>query len=901
MTPDTHTSPPKLPILLLRWFCRSAYVEDIEGDLVERFYRQVEQLGERKAKRRLYLEVFKLIRPNLVKTPSITQNFPQVDIFRNYFKTTIRSARHEISFTILTIICLVIGLSASIYVGLYTKHELSYDTFHEKADRIYRINQTFIWGERDELFGSTGPAIMGAVQAEIPEFEVMTRVITFNDALITVQSNNQSVVFEEGALRGADSTFFEVFTFPFIKGNQKIALNEPYSAVLTESAAMKYFGTTDILNEQLTIEDEDHKHSYLVTGVTKDIPSNSHITFDILVSMNSIQRLKWMSDSWWWTTFINFGVLRADANPAFVAEKLKQVPVKHLEPFLLKYMGMTYQEYIDSGKEWNLYLQPLLDVHLSGKEVFSRLNETGNIEMIITLDLIGLLILLLSIINFVNLTTARSSVRSKEVGVRKVIGTTKRALIFQFLFESLLFCFISIFISAALLLILEPYLSVISGKELPIGALLLDTAVIWGILAGMVLIATLAGIYPAFFLSSVEAVKVIKGQLVSGSKGSLIRRVLVTVQFAVSIALIASSLIIQKQVNHWLSMDLGFTRDNIIVVRNAERLEASVDTYKKEIANLPQVKSTSFSSDTPPYVKDDDGDFYLSGVEGPAQHLSFWTADEYFPEMYGLKIIAGTNFGPGNTENTMVVSKSLGEAYGITDPADLIGRRLKYYEYNSVIIGVFEDIQTEIRWEQRPIAIFYEDYVQAPWKHTGPGRELSVRLNDQLTAAQVNEVLVAMEERWSDFSSMPLKYEFLDEQYAAIFESSIEFGKLIRVYAIIAAIIAGLGLMGLVAYVIERRNKEIGIRKVLGAPISSLLLLLTSEFGRLLLIGFVIATGLAWYVMHQWQADFEYRETISPLTFLLAGVIMLLVVVLTLGYQSLKAASANPIKYLRDE
>ncbi|MEM9328107.1 MAG: ABC transporter permease [Bacteroidota bacterium] len=897
--PEPSIQPPSGPLRLLRWFCKADYLEDIEGDLVERFEKEYAELGPSKARRKFIREVLGLLRPNLIRGISKTQKFSQLDIFKNYFKTTVRSARRELSFTLLTLLCLIIGFAASIYVGLYTKHELGFDTFHEKSDRIYRINQTYIWGDRDEQFGSTGPAVMTAIQEEIPEFETMARVLTFNDAVVTINDNNQTAMFEEGELRGADSTFFDIFTFPFIAGNPKTALKAPHSVVLTASAAKRYFGTTDILGKQMTIKDEDHEHSYLVTGVTEDIPTNSHITFELLISNSSVRRFQWNSDTWWWTTFVTFGLLRPDADPDFVAKKVAQVPAKYLEPFLLRYQGITYEEFEASGREWNLYMQPLLDIHLSSKRVFSRLNDTGDLNMIITLVTIGLLILALSIINFINLSTARSSIRSKEVGMRKIIGTTRKSLMIQFLFESLLFCTISAMISLVLLLIFSDYLSVISGKTLDLPMLISDPLVIGVILAGIVLVSIAAGLYPAFILSSVQPIKIIKGQLVSGAKGSFIRRLLVTVQFAVSMALIASSLIIQDQVRYWLNMDFGFTKDNVIVIQNVERLTSSLDAFQSELLQYSQVKNISFSSDTPPYMNESDQEFYLSGEEEKLQ-ISFWFTDENFFDIYGLEIIAGRGFEKGlNNRNTVVVSRSFAEFYGITDPSEIIGRSLRYYGSNAEIVGVSEDIETEIRFKQLPIATYFEE-IDSLQPYT-PGRELSIQLQDQLSAAQVNELMIKMEERWSELSPLPLKSYFLDERYESIFETTIDFGQLINFYAMIAAILAGLGLMGLVAYVIERKNKEIGIRKVLGASRSSVWFLLTSEFGRLLLIGFVIASSISWYIMHGWQQDFQYRDTIDPLTFLFAGFIMLAVVLATMGYQTIKAASANPIKYLRDE
>ena len=897
--------PPKWPLLFFRWYCRRDYLEDLEGDLLERFDQRLQQ--NKSAHWLFTLDVLRLFRPGLIRGFSIAQKLNQMTLFNNYFKTTLRSAQKEKSFTVLTLLCLTIGFATSLYVGLYTKHELSYDTFHEKVDRIYRINQTFIWGERDELFGSTGPAVMGAIQAEVPEFETMTRVITYNDALITLQSGKQSFTFEEGKLRGADSTFFEVFTFPLLRGNPKTALTEPYSVVMTRSMAEKYYGTIDILGEQLTISDEEHQHSYLVTGVAEDLPSNSHVTFDLLTSMSSVNRLKFQSDTWWWTTFITFGVLRPDADPALVAEKVAQVPAKYLEPFLLRYRGMTYQEFQESGETWELYMQPMREIHLSGKKVFSRLNKTGDLQTILVLNTIGGLILLLSIINFINLTTARSSRRSKEAGIRKIIGTTRSSLISQFLLEAFLFCLVSMALSLVIVQLLSPYFEMITGKVIPLSHLF-DPLGISMMIGTLILVTVLAGLYPAFVISAIQPLKVLKGQLASGTQGNFIRKTLVTVQFTISIALIACSLIIERQVSYWMNMDLGFTRDNIIVIQNLERLDQSMNAFKHELRQNPRIQAVSFSSDSPPYIGHSDGDFELSGVEDRTSQISFLTADESFASVYGLQLLAGEAFDSSkNNAQKIMVSRSVVQSFGLTDPTEAIGETLRYHQTSGQIVGVFEDIETEIGWTQFPIAVYFEDYEKVRIENgddqlsPGPYRELSIHLADGLTPAQVSQLLTDLEANWAQFSPLPIKYYFLDQLYRSLFETSIHFGKLINLYSLIATLIAGLGLMGLVAYVIERRNKEIGIRKVLGASIGQVMVMLTSEFGKLLLIGFVVASAISWIFMKDWQADFPYQQTIHPLTFLWAGLIMLVVALLTLGFQTLKAARSRPVDYLRDE
>lgn len=314
-------------IKLLRWFCHPALIEDVEGDLMELFEDRAITNGEWKAKWLMWWDVLKLFRPGIIRGLSSQNKMSRFGMIRNYFITAIRSAKKEKAFTVLNITCLSIGFTACLYIAMYSMEELSYDSFHEKADRIYRINQTYIWGNTDDLFGSTGPAVMTAIESEVPEFETMTRVHTFEDAIVSTLSNERKEVFEEGQVRGADSTFFQVFSFPLIKGNPNTALVNPNSVVLTESMARKYFGSIDILGEQLKIESEEKNNYYRITGVAADIPSNSHVTFNLLISMSSLDRLKGRhNDSWVWTTFVTFGVLRPDADVELVARKVASVP-----------------------------------------------------------------------------------------------------------------------------------------------------------------------------------------------------------------------------------------------------------------------------------------------------------------------------------------------------------------------------------------------------------------------------------------------------------------------------------------------------------------------------------------------------------------------------------------------
>lgn len=893
MTPH----PPRIFARFLKWFCQDALFECIMGDLEEQFYDDVESFGKGRANRRFAWNVMRFARPGIIKNLEGQLKLNNYSMIKNYFIMAVRNARREKPFTVLNVFCLAVGLTACLYMGLYAVNELGYDRFHEKADRIYRINQTFIWGERDELFGSTGPAVMGAVQDEIPEFETMCRIHPLeNVPLASAVGQTEKQIFEEEAIRAVDSTFFDVFTFPLLQGNPETALAHPNSVVLTEETALKYFKTTDVLGRQLHIEDDEVNGTFQITGIAANVPDNSHVTFDMLISMSSIKRLKWSNDSWIWTTFVAFGVLRPDADPQFVAEKVSQVPAKYLEPFLMKYRGITYAEFLETGEPWDLYMQPLLDIHLSGDKVFSRLNETRNVNSLYMMATIALLILVLSVINFVNLSTAKASRRSKEVGVRKVLGSQRLDLIWQFTFESVFYCLLAFTLSLGLLGLFMEDLNGLFEQNISYTSVL-DPGLFVPFLGFTIIVGLLAGVYPAFYLSASRLSRVLKGQMTRDGGDGLIRNILVTAQFTISIALIACALIVKNQVQFWLNMDLGFNRNNIIVVQNMDRLGTSMETFKQELLTLPDIANASISTDTPPYIWDGDDNFQIEGSENKGK-LSFWIADEDFADIYDLNFIYGRNFDKAKDhEICAVISRSLVERSGFTSPGEVLGRKLLYPEFEARIIGVIEDFETEINWEQLPLAIYfnYDDYYRR-------NREMSIQYRDGLNRERLISLVSDIEEKWrATHPGLPMNYYFLDQHFENIFEPSVRLGQMIEFYSVLAMIIAGLGLTGLIAYVIERRTKEIGIRKVMGASVQSIVVLLSQKFGKLLMIGFALATGISWYLMSIWVQDYEHQAPIPWYLFVFSGAAMLLVAMLTIGYQTIKSARANPVEALRNE
>lgn len=818
-------------------------------------------------------------------------------MLRNLLTVAIRNLKRQKFFSILHIIGLAIGVSACLNVWLYSCHELSFDRFHEKAERIVRVNQTFIWGDTDNLFGSTGPAVIHALRSEVPEFESLTRAHTPGSRLVSYQAADKLLVFEEDNIIAADSNFLEVFTFPLLKGNPSTALVNPNSVVVTASTAERYFGTTDALGKQLEMGEGDDKKTFLVTGVAADIPNNSHIEFDFLLSMTSFPRVKYQADSWMWTTFITFGVLRPDADLEQTARKVAQVPGKYLEPFLQKYRGISYEEFKATGEEWNLYIQPLLDIHLYSSNVYARLNEVNDIKTLYILWMVAGLTLLLSLINFINLSTARSTARAKEVGVRKVIGSGRSLLVFQFLAESIVLSLAAVALGVLLTEMSIPLLNQTMGTSLSLAPVY--TALALPILLLLAIgMGTIAGLYPAFYLSAFRPAQVLKGTIQGGTKGTRVRNLLVTMQFAISIGLIGGTLLIQDQVNYWQSFDLGFDRDNKVIIQHANRLGSSFEVFKNELLSNPLIADVTYSSDTPPLVHDFDN-FILKGKEEKQLSINYVTADEHFTEVFGLRLTHGRTFDEAfNESNHIIVNKQLTQSMGFASPQDALQQKLVSSGKEFTIIGVVDDFTTSLSGTQYPFAIFANN---APM-YRDSNYELTLNLSREAKPEELTLLLQELENLWQASSpTAPFAYTFVDQEYMQLFNQAILFGEMLSALAILAVIIACLGLIGLIAYVIDKRNKEIGIRKVLGASILNIWVLLSRDFGKLLALGFVIAVPCTWYLMGLWLEDYPVRASISVLTLLTAGGIMCITTLLTMSIQTIKAAHIDPVKYLKEE
>ncbi len=819
-----------------------------------------------------------------------------------YFLLFARKIQRQKLFAFINIIGLSVGMASALLMYLFVRNEFSYDRFHKNAERIYRVNQTFIWGEGNKnQFSSTGPGVSFAVEAEIPEVEQIVRIHTPGDFLISyTNAKNEVKTFDQNKVLAADSNFFQVFTFPLIKGNPLTALRYPQTLVMTESTAKKYFGNEDPIGKIVRLGEGDKQQNYEVTGVAKDIPDNSYIKFDVMLSMTSFPVVKRLYWSWVWTQVETFILLKPGSSIDQARARLKDIPRKYAATTLERAMNMSYDNYIKSGKEWNLYLQALTNIHLPEGMVYNRLNDAGNIKIVYALIAAGIIMVLLSCINFMNLSTSQYVRRAKETSLRKLLGSARRQLSAGFFVEAFLFCCIGLVIGLSITQMILPVFNVITGKALQMN-LFTDWKIIAALGSLLVLMSLLSGSYPAFFLSAFSPVEALKGKFKSGKEGRMLRSSMVVFQFMISMALIIFTGVVAQQLKYIAEKDLGFDRENLLVVQRAEWANGT-EALGKSIEQLAEVIRTSRCTSVPPQVYG--GDKFQAEGDPKSVPLNFVRGDENYLPTLGVKLKLGRNFSkdiPADSSR-VVLNETAVKAFGWKVDESVIGKRVMYPgEENAKydVIGVTDDFHFwSLDSPVEPMGIFH---IKNPMSE-GRNREyILVRMNGQNREGWKNTITL-IKNKWKDFAGdKPFEYSFVDQSFATAFKSSEQFGKSLIILSGLAVLIASLGLLGMIIYTLEQRTKEIGIRKVVGASAWNIMVLVSKEYTRLIIIAFVVSAPLAYWVVEQWLQDFEYRIIPSPFIFILAGVGTFLLAAIITSYHSIKASLTNPVEVLKDE
>jgi putative ABC transport system permease protein len=794
-------------------------------------------------------------------------------MLKNHFKIALRNLwRHRV-FSFINITGLSVGITACFFIFMYVAFELSYDKFHTKADRIYRLVTDIKTPSETITTDVTSWAFAPNIKADFPEVESYVR--TSGGSFLVRKGN---VKFQEERTLFADSSFFKVFDFKLIKGNPKTALSAVASVVFTETAAKKYFGKADPLGQTILLSGEGIPA--MVTGVMKDIPGNSQIKADMLLSMSTLTQKfnKGIEEQWGNYGATTYLLLKPGVNAKTLQAKFPAfVEKRNGEESRKRQMFAT------------LSLEPLKDVYLHSKRGGQ---EVGSISNVYIFSIVAVFILLIACINFINLTTARSVERAKEVGIRKVVGAAKGELAGQFIGESVVLCLIAFVITVILSALLLPLFNQLSGKIISAGVFSNPYYIL--ILLGISIgIGFLAGIYPAIVLSSFKPVMVLKGRFSTGTKGNLLRKSLVVAQFSISIALIIGTIIVYNQMDFMRNRDLGFSKDQMLVMDSNG--DTGKDAFQQSIRSIPGVKSVALSSSVP--GGGNNGAY--SEIENKKGDLQIANLDLYFVDFdylnqFKIKMVAGRPFSKDfistDTSQAMILNEEAIKLFGYSSPQQAIGRRFKQWGREGKIVGVMKDFHFRSLQEKiKPLSMRVE---------LGGLNLVSVKVD----AKNLPATLAAIESKWKQvIPNRPFSYYFLDEFFDRQYRSEQRFGKLFFNFAILAIAISCLGLLGLASYSTYQRTREIGIRKVLGASTPGIVNMLSKDFMKLVSISFVIATPVAWYFMHKWLQDFAYRIDIHWWVFAISGILAMVIALTTISFQAIKAAIANPVKSLRSE
>lgn len=799
-------------------------------------------------------------------------------MFKNYFKVAIRNILKHRFYSAINILGMTIGVTACILIVLYVVDELSYDRFHSKVDRMYQVGLHGKIGDQDIRTSTTCPPLARAMSDEIPDVEAATRIAHFWGSVVKYND----LAFTEERVFYADSNFFNFFSFKLLSGDPRTVLTEPQSVVVTQEMATKYFGNEPALGKTMIIGDTV---VYKVTGVAENSPGNSHFKFNMLVSSSSAERLQ--GDIWLNNYLSTYFILNEHGSLANVESRLADLVIKYVGPEVERFMGTSLEQMERQGGEYGFFPVRVADLRLrSGLR--DSYEPPGNITYVYFFGAVAFFIIVIACINFMNLATARSAGRAKEVGLRKALGSARIQMIGQFLAESILFSAVAVLLAVALSYSLLPTFNELSGKQLGMESLV-NPYFAGGLVALVLFVGILAGSYPAFYLTSFNSVEVLKGKVRAGMKTRGIRSALVVFQFGISIFLIIFTASVYLQLKFMQERNLGIDKNNVLIVNNTWRLKSNRDAFKNSVDQYVGVVETSFTNNTFPGVNNTT--VFKSAGSEQDHIMGQYFADHDHAAVMKLELAEGRFFSrdfPSDT-TAIILNEAAVREFGMEDP---LSEEILFNGDDKPVtlrvIGVVKDFNFEsLKEEIRPLAIRLSTW----------GGDLTVRYQGNPA-----DLIAKIESLWKGFSANePFEYAFLDENFDELFRAEQRMSGIFTILSGLAIFVAGLGLFALAAFTGEQRTKEIGIRKVMGANISGLVLLLSREFTLLVLLAFIPGALAAWWVVHQWLSGFAYRTEISLSIFALSGVVAIIIAWLTVGFQAIKAASANPADALRYE
>jgi len=794
-------------------------------------------------------------------------------LFKNYFKIALRSLWKHKAFSLINILGLAVGMTACFLIFLYVRFETSFDNFHSKAGRIYRVVSEVRTPTETIKIGLTTTPVAVNMKRDFPEVEEAVRL--GRDGLLVRKGDTK---FQETNTVLADSGLFKIFDFPLIEGNRNTALKEPMSVILSQSAAKKYFGNGKAYGQHLLLTGAAINST--VTGIMKDIPRNSQIQADMIVSLSSFQAIygRPISDSEWTNhNYYTYILLAPHADAKALEAKLPAFQELHHGAEAKK---LQMQDYLS--------LEPLRYVYLRSKlDGF----VTGSITNVYIFSIIAIFILCIACINFINLTTARSVERAKEVGIRKVIGAVRSQLVGQFIGESIIISLLAFVFAVFLSSLLLPLFNQVAGNQISESIFRNPTDVV-GLFCLSLLAGFLAGTYPSLVLSSFKPVVVLKGRFSSGTKGMILRKGLVVFQFAISIILIVGTLVVYAQLSYMRKQDLGFSKDQTMVIFT--NFDKNKEAFKQSLSMIPGVMSSTFSSGVP----GGDHNSAYTQIENKKGEMQKTNLDGYFVDFdfikqYGFKIVAGRPLSREfrtDSSKAMLINETAAKMLGYQTPQEAVGRNFDQWGRQGKIIGVLKDFNYEsLQQNIKPFTMRFESW--------GFGT-----ISIKISSTMMPETIKAISDKWAQtIPNRPFEYNFLDQQFDQKYRAEDKFGNLFFNFAVLAIFISCLGLLGLASYSTIQRTREIGVRKVLGASVSNIVNLLSVDFIKLVLIAFVIAAPIGLLGMNKWLQDFAYHIHISWWVFAVAGMISIAIAFLTISFQAIRAAVANPVTSLRSE
>jgi putative ABC transport system permease protein len=806
-------------------------------------------------------------------------------MFKNYLKISFRNMKRYKGYSLVNLAGLAIGLACCLLILLFVRDELRFDRFHRYKNQAYRIivQQPGQFYMGMDYFAVTPAPLAPALKEELPEVITSTRFYQSNDVIM---SRTDKRFYEDGFL-WTDEHFLEIFSFPFLRGDRARALNEPYSVVISERMAHKYFGDEDPIGK---IIEMSNKYDFTVKGIMKDAPLNSHLQFDFLAPLTTLKSIRGQEDyleSWGNFSYYTYILLQEGYSPEDLEKKFPE--------FVEKYMGdrLRQMRQQDPARQASrFFLQPLTRIHLYSHVNF-EVSPNGDIKQIYLLSVLALVILTIACINYMNLATARSAIRAKEVGMRKVIGAQRQQLIRQFIGESCFLSFIAVFLATLLVELLLPAFNSLIDKSIHLN-FLPDLEFCVGLIGVALVMGIISGSYPAFFLSSFQPSGVLKGNIKAGLKGSTLRKVLVIFQFASSIALAISTVIIYSQIEYIRNKKLGFNREQVVVLPVRDReLREHYGPFKHELLQSPAVLGCAASTWLPNNIRTNVGDTFWEGMEEGADLQVYLLEVDYdFIDLFEIELVEGRNFSREFATDSQAYiineaarevlgwEKALGKPFGFRNDEAGIGQ----------IIGVARDFHfLSLHQEIQPLVIHLAE-------------NLASYISLKISTENIPGTIGFLEEKWKKFSpKYPFEYLFLDDDFEKMYRSEMLLRKIFLSFTILAVVIASVGLFGLASFTLEQRTKEIGVRKVLGASVSDIIVLLSKDFSIWVLIASLIAWPVAYFAVSQWLQSFAYRISTGIWIFLLATVLALFMAVITVSFKSIKAALSDPADALRYE